>query len=616
MPAHLAGEEGPSRGLILNLEEGEEWVIGRDPDEAEFVIEDSTVSRRHARLTHAPEGIYLENLSRISPTLINDEPVEGHVLLKEGDRIQIGRSIFLFSNQEISNLKTPQKKKQPGGYDDIFGSLEDPSEETLIPTEEKVEETILPPSLPNAYDTIFEDSEEEPEIPFHLLPDTPLLLKVIAGPNAGAEIGLEKGKIYTIGKDPLSSDIIFQDMSVSRRHARIEILPDGTAEIEDLGSKNGTVVNGVPITEKMGISTQDLIALGTTVFLIIDRDAPQETIYSPMPASYEAPKAVVEEVVAAIEKIPELEAEEKDWKKTPIPPKYLFGAASIAAICLIVFISFFSLFKTKGVEIAAKDPTSLLKKALTKFEGVQFSFNPASGKLFLVGHVLTGVQAQEMVYRIGEFDFVMSTENNVVIDELVDKMMNDLLSSNPNFRGATIQSFSPGRFILSGYVDTNAEAMSLSEYLSVNFPYLDRLESQLAIGENLDAQIQNLLQTDGLGSVTFQFSNGEVILSGNYSNKLEKPFADLIKQISMIPGVRGVRNYAIPSHPNQAAIDLSQQYQVTGTALHEGHGYSAILNGKVYIVGDFVSAMRIAEIDPHTILLEKDGIKYRINYTR
>lgn len=39
-------------------------------------------------------------------------------------------------------------------------------------------------------------------------------------------------------------------MSVSRNHARLDVSEEGVIEIEDLGSKNGTVVNGIPTAEK------------------------------------------------------------------------------------------------------------------------------------------------------------------------------------------------------------------------------------------------------------------------------------------------------------------------------------------------------------------------------
>src|SRR5437899_2693597 len=106
MPAHLIAEEGPLRGLLLNLEVGDEWTLGRDPERATFVIEDETISRRAARLSRSPEGIHLENLSRANPTLVNDEEVAGSVLLKEGDRVQIGHTIFLFSEGEIPEIGT------------------------------------------------------------------------------------------------------------------------------------------------------------------------------------------------------------------------------------------------------------------------------------------------------------------------------------------------------------------------------------------------------------------------------------------------------------------------------------------------------------------------------
>jgi type III secretion system YscD/HrpQ family protein len=611
MPAHLIAEEGPHRGRLLNLEEGDEWTLGRDP-KAAFVIEDETVSRRAARLTRSPEGIHLENLSRVNPTLVNDEPVEGARLLNEGDRIQIGHTVFLFSEAALpeTGAETPKS-----GYDDIFGSLDDeaPPVETTPP---KRKEKKKKSETGSAYDTIFEDTSEGAEpLPFNLLKETPFLLKVISGPNAGAEIGMEKGRSYTLGKDPETCDIVFQDLSVSRNHARFTISEEGAMEIEDLGSKNGTVVNGVPVTVKQPVTTQDMVALGTTIFLIIDREAPQETIYSPMVPTYEAPKP---EAAAPLAEAPaEIAAEvKKDWKKEPIPTKYLVGAAAFAAIFLIVFLSFFSLFKSNQVEVAHKEPVSRIQKALAKFEGVQFSFNPASGKLFLVGHVLTAVEAQEMRFRISEIDFITATEDSVVIDEVVDKMMNDVLNGNPEFRGVAIQSPKPGKFIATGYIDTNNTAMLLAEYLTVNFPYLDRLENEVVVGENLNTQIQGLLLSKGFGALSFQYANGEVVLAGNYSEKMGSQFQDLLKEIDKVKGVSGVKNFAVATTPNQAAIDVSGQFQVTGISQHEGKGFSAILNGKIYTIGNQVSGMEITEIDPTTILLEKEGIKYKINYTR
>lgn len=49
-----------------------------------------------------------------------------------------------------------------------------------------------------------------------------------------------------IGRDPLC-DIVLDDLQASRRHARIALDPSGAHFIEDLGSRNGTLVNGQPV---------------------------------------------------------------------------------------------------------------------------------------------------------------------------------------------------------------------------------------------------------------------------------------------------------------------------------------------------------------------------------
>lgn len=623
MPAHLIAKEGPFKGLIIDLQQGGEWVIGRDPDSAEFVVDDSTVSRKHARLTKSADGIHLKNLSRVNPTLINDERIEDSVLLKEGDRIQIGNTLFVFSDGGIPDegKVLPKKEKKKKGYDNIFGDLEEPEAED-VPVTEEVRETLEPPEdvesrEQTAYDTIFEDSEGEDDLPFNLSSETPLVLKVIAGPNAGAEIGIEKGRIYTIGKDPASCEIVFQDLSVSRNHARLTVTVDGILQIEDLGSKNGTVVNGIPITAMKEITPQDLVALGTTVFLIIDREAPQqETIYSPALGHVEMPTESLKEEAPepTAETVPSLE--KRDWKREKIPTKHLVSAGSFVLVFLVVFMSFFSLFKSKGIEIKEKDPTDTIKEELAKFEGVQFSYNPGSGKLFLVGHVLTGVDYQEMRYRISQIDFITTTEDTVVIDEGVSKMMNDVLSSNPTWRSVSIRANQPGKFIATGYLQTNAEMALLSEYLTVNFPYLDRLENKVVAEEVLNTELQSLLAAQGFGAVAAQLSNGDLILTGRYSNKSQREFEEVEKQIRHLNGIVSVKNFAVATTPEMAAIDVTQQYQVAGLSMFDGRGYSAILNGKIYTLGDAIDGMKITSIVQNTILLEKDGVKYKIDYTR
>ncbi len=588
MTAHLIAKEGPRKGLVLNLAEQDEWIVGRDPSVASFVIEDDTVSRKHAHFFNASEGVYLENLSRVNPTLVNHETIHGRVLLKPGDAIQIGQTVFTFSEGDLPELPLAEHR-------------EEQEREPFEPEE-------------NAHDTIFEDAEEAAPLPL----ETPFILKVISGPNAGAEIQLEQGRSYTLGKDPDSCDVVFQDLSVSRTHARLTLSPEGEIDLEDLGSKNGTLVNGITLTENRRIHPHDMVALGTTVFLIIDRQAPQETIYS---APIASPESAEVEAIREEEPV-EPPAEEKtpeaagDWKKERIPMKYLLGAGSLLAIFLIAFLSFFSLFKSERVETVRKEPVHRITEALALFPGVQFSFNPASGKLFIVGHVLTAVEAQEMRFRIDEIEFILSVEDNVVIDEGVDEMMNDILSATPLFRSVAVRSAHPGKFSISGYLETMDAMQQLNDYLLVNFPYPDRLENQCIVGEALRAQIQSMLQSEGFSALSFQYTNGGIVLSGNYSEKKESEFQELIRKIKAIQGINSIKNYALSVAPNKAAIDISQEFRVSGSAFRDGSGYNVIINERIYAVGDTMNEMTITEIDPTMILLEKDGIKYRINYTR
>ena len=78
-----------------------------------------------------------------------------------------------------------------------------------------------------------------------------------------------------IGRDP-GCAIWLDGTGVSRRHARIHVKND-TATIEDLGSKNGTSVNGVPLTSVRRLADGDRVTLGQVDLEFRTKSSTRET---------------------------------------------------------------------------------------------------------------------------------------------------------------------------------------------------------------------------------------------------------------------------------------------------------------------------------------------------
>lgn len=72
-------------------------------------------------------------------------------------------------------------------------------------------------------------------------------LQIRSGKGRGQK-KLLKPPMFAIGSDP-ASDLVFLDMLVSRKHAEVLVKDDGSCWIRDLGSKNGTSVNGLPLRD-------------------------------------------------------------------------------------------------------------------------------------------------------------------------------------------------------------------------------------------------------------------------------------------------------------------------------------------------------------------------------
>ena len=79
----------------------------------------------------------------------------------------------------------------------------------------------------------------------------PARLSVLHGPDAGLEVAVPAIGVV-IGADP-SADVVLADEAVSRRHC--SLVPKGEGfEVMDLGSRNGTLLDGVSIQKAVVLS--------------------------------------------------------------------------------------------------------------------------------------------------------------------------------------------------------------------------------------------------------------------------------------------------------------------------------------------------------------------------
>jgi ABC transport system ATP-binding/permease protein len=182
--------------------------LGRDPaseipfDEARF----PTVSALHARIDLTPDGPVLIHQSRKNETLLNDRALREPAVLKPGDRIRLGN---IGPRVEVVGIEVRADR----GENDIAATLATtPAEMAAL----RRSVTGLPP------------------VPV----------------GAGGVLGREPGLMFYLPHP-----------AVSRRHAAIEVR-DGQVILFDLGSANGTFLNGKRLVQSEILKPGDWIDVG------------------------------------------------------------------------------------------------------------------------------------------------------------------------------------------------------------------------------------------------------------------------------------------------------------------------------------------------------------------
>ena len=196
----------------LLLAEGDAISIGRLETNA-ICIKEQHVSRQHASIEYRDGVFMVSDMGSANGVYVNDQRLTEPYPLMAGDEIR---------------LYVPVLR---------FGALDD--ERPRNPTA-KVSESVATEKI---YDQLI----------------------ITSGPQQGTAIALALNSM-TIGRATSNAEweICLPDPSISRPHARLDQI-DNTWVLYDLGSANGTMVNGTPINEKGRVLHDgDLVTFGTT----------------------------------------------------------------------------------------------------------------------------------------------------------------------------------------------------------------------------------------------------------------------------------------------------------------------------------------------------------------
>ncbi len=94
-----------------------------------------------------------------------------------------------------------------------------------------------------------------------------LVLEVVAGNAPGTQIEVDEDLL--IGREASAAGKLADDVEISRQHARITRGADGEFVIEDLGSTNGTFVNGERIDAPHRLADGDRLEVGATTLTVV-----------------------------------------------------------------------------------------------------------------------------------------------------------------------------------------------------------------------------------------------------------------------------------------------------------------------------------------------------------
>ncbi|MFD6292592.1 FHA domain-containing protein [Streptomyces sp. NPDC060205] len=244
-------------GRTWTLEASRPYTLGRDP-QGDIVLEDARVSWRHATISWGGRSWVIEDHGSTNGTFVQGQRIH-QMEIGPGSAVHLGNAT---DGPRLSMTgaaaATPQAQPQQQPY-----------------AAQGAPATGWAQQTPQAPEQSWQQSQQQGQQGGHIPQQQGSGGAAGAPPVYGDRSPttfhqMSLGRVMRIGR-ALENELVVSDLQVSRHHAEFHATPDGRYEIRDLGSHNGTFVNGMPIAKGGSalLGANDIVGVGHSTFRLV-----------------------------------------------------------------------------------------------------------------------------------------------------------------------------------------------------------------------------------------------------------------------------------------------------------------------------------------------------------
>ncbi|MEV4919654.1 FHA domain-containing protein [Streptomyces tirandamycinicus] len=259
-------------GRTWTLDPSRSYTLGRDP-QGDVVIDDARVSWRHATISWSGRSWVLEDHGSTNGTYAQGRRVH-RLELGPGSAVHLGNAtdgprLSLSGDEAGAYTAQGAAPQQAGAAPQQAGTAPSSGQAPAHQGWARQQAPQEQWQQPSAAQVPHQQGPRDHQV--RETPGGPAGAPPVHGDRSPTTFHqLSLGRVMRIGR-ALENDLVVSDLQVSRHHAEFHATPDGRFEIRDLGSHNGTYVNGQPLA-KSGtalIGPNDTVGVGHSAFRLV-----------------------------------------------------------------------------------------------------------------------------------------------------------------------------------------------------------------------------------------------------------------------------------------------------------------------------------------------------------